>query len=252
MHQDPNEQRLAPYFRHAERFGPEFVFETAEAAWTSEVVSSHRELRKRLPRPRDITWMAQAELDLLLDEREVAFAGYHAEFDRLLAEVRTSLVRLRVEIDMIEARGPRWQRNAHRPTSTVELKRAVATLAADGLPSVEIARALNLRVGPPPTTGGGDDRPFDVSRVDSLRVRNRTMGKRRRRRTAEETATAVAALWAERLTTGEIGGKLGISPKRVQQVIHDQGLLRTAGGGITPSGAGVFRPRMSKPEEQHG
>jgi len=234
MHQDPNEQRLAPYFRHAERFGPEFVFETAEAAWTSEVVASHRELRKRLPRPRDITWMAQAGRDLLLDEREVAFAGYHAEYDRLLAEVRTSLVRLRVEIDMIGARGPRWQRNAHRPTSTAELKRAVATLAADGLPSVEIARALNLRVGPPPTTGGGGDRPFDVSRVDSLRARNRTMGKRRRRRTAEETATAVAALWAERLTTGEIGGKLGISPKRVQQVIMTRDVYVRQGAALPP------------------
>ncbi len=261
MHTDRSEQRLAPYIRHAELFGTECVYETAQDQWVAEVVARfvarHRDLRKRLPRPRDIGCMTPAASEQLFDERESVFADYRASYAaswrHLRDELNRDLLRLRVELDMLDARGPRWRRNAHKPTSAAELKRAVATLSADGLPPIEIARELNLRAGTPPLDGVKDVRPFDVAHVESLRARARTMGARRRRRTGEETAAAVAALWHERPNTTAIAGKLGISPKRVQQLLVEQGLLGGAkGGGNTPSYAGVFVPRVPKVEVQGG
>jgi hypothetical protein len=172
------------------------------------------------------------------------------------------MLRLRAELDMIEARGPRWRRNGHKPpTSAGELKQAVVTLRADGLTDSAIAATLGIDVdrvqplidshhirmrqvvvrdekGEPVL----DDRGVEVIEV----VQERTT--RRRRRSADETRAMVASLWREQPNTIWIAGRLGITPKRVHRLLREQGLLGgSRPGGITPSNAGLFGARVVEP-----
>ncbi len=217
-------EALRPFVRHAELFGPECVFETATAMWW-----------KTLPSPVDLTWMGSPQRERILEEREQVFAQYRAD-----------VLRLRVEVDLITNRGASWKQNGHRPKRAKDIKQAVVTLAAEGLPPVEIARDLGLRIGPPPKKGELDSRALDPERVVRMLESHRA-DTRRRRRSGQETREAAAALRAEGLITTEIAGKLGISPERVQRLLREQELQAADRGGFTPSNAGVLSARVANP-----
>jgi hypothetical protein len=185
-------------------------------------------------------------VDVFVSDKEIARFVVHAEKFGPEMVVETAIEEgwhpdrlrlLQVEVESVAARGERWSRNGHKPTSPKELTKAVATLAADGLPVAEIARDLDI----------------DVDRADRILSAHRKTVRRRRPKAGEQAAR-VAALWAEQPNTTMIAGKLGISPKRVQQLLVDQGLLggqtRADPSGITPSFAGVSRPPIHEQEVQ--
>jgi hypothetical protein len=241
---------LDRYVRHAELFGTECVYETAAQMWPAWAALVREELdavHEAHPAPVDLTRAVPADHDRRLDEYQRRFKTYKkrvGEAELRLAKCKhmrglgqpvrvdraeAMLLRLRVELDMVDARGPRWRRNGRKPTSAGEVKQAVATLAADGLAVAAIASEVGI----------------DVDRVQRLIDSHRTNG-RRRRRSADETKAMVAALWREQPNTTWIAGRLGITAKRVQQLLLDQGLLGSRPPRLTPSNAGGFRPRTAE------
>jgi hypothetical protein len=102
---------LAQFIRHAERFGPECVLETAGQIWWSE-----------LPSPVELTRLLPAEVDRVLDDRERIFAAYHDNVDRL-----------RIELDALEAvrRGQSFTVGTRRRRSEIETARYAHALARE-------------------------------------------------------------------------------------------------------------------------
>ncbi len=129
--------RLERFVRHAELFGGDCVDETAREVWASE-------LRDCLPQPRDLTWMAPLARELLLDERERAFADYRAECRQAVENLR----RLRIELDAIERgrKGPggKFTVGKSRRRFNGESVAAARALRLDGLTTNEIRVKLGV------------------------------------------------------------------------------------------------------------
>jgi hypothetical protein len=134
---------LEQYIKPAEKYGVELVYETAKQEWVGGFDGWRRQRRDQLPRAVDLTWMAPADRDRLLEDRERAFREYRAEFDRQKQEVAERLFRLRVELDRIAFRtGPTVGQRRRR--SGDETTRAVQMLAGEGLITSEIALKLGI------------------------------------------------------------------------------------------------------------
>jgi DNA-directed RNA polymerase specialized sigma24 family protein len=127
---------LAAYVRHAELFGTECVYETAQDGWLNE--------RRREFPPIDLMRMTPAERDEFLAEREQAFAAYKRDVEHAVRWLQ----RLRLELDSIEAgrmRG-RYHVGRCRRRSRAETRVAAQLLADEGLTRVEIAEKMGVSV----------------------------------------------------------------------------------------------------------
>jgi hypothetical protein len=134
---------LAEYVRHAERFGGELVFETARSEWVNRLAGEMNELRRSLPPPADITWMAPEERERLLDRREIAFADYHDEVSKRTRRVRDDLMRLRIVCDESEAKR-NGKRKAVRRRLAEDTVIMVKQLRSERFPIPVIADKLGI------------------------------------------------------------------------------------------------------------
>jgi hypothetical protein len=96
------DRTLAAYIRHAERFGTECVVETFTDEQTRAFAGWHRELRRMLPPPVELTWLPPHERERVLDEREAVFADYRRRYEEEFPRVADRGHRLQAECDALD------------------------------------------------------------------------------------------------------------------------------------------------------
>jgi hypothetical protein len=126
-----NEATFTAYVTHARKFSTEAVYETARQDVTTWA-------RQAKPRPADLAWMTPDAREQVFTEREA--------YRRQLEEAQDWLLRLRVELDTIEANRKRGHYTVgnKRRRSPEETVAAARLLLDEGLVELAVANRLGV------------------------------------------------------------------------------------------------------------